>query len=350
MQLPQYLNLLPTYLCNARCQICNIWQQNPESQSRKSEEMTLEFYARLFADPWLAELRHISISGGEPFLYPQLVELVKLIPKHVVVTIATNASVPLLVVRPMLSELAFRAQFHIQISLDGTESVHNQLRGLPTAYQTAMELVTALKQQHIPYYFSMVINTRNYAELDAVYKLAKQNDTFVQFNPIHSGDYYLMPELKELTNWTEEQIAVVEQQLEKIIPDLVTRNKITSEEIEFYQQIPDYLRHGSKKPKDEGRGTKEENSSFFLAQRSSFIRQSFPECYAGRLAIYLDPYGSIFPCPVFWKEFGNIKSGNPLDVWNSAQAEQVRQEIAKFGCGGCWHICQIPLNIRKQRE
>ncbi|MDI6782759.1 MAG: radical SAM protein [bacterium] len=332
MQLPQYLNLLPSYLCNARCQICNIWQKNPETQRRKSDELTIPFYRELFNSPWLKELRHISISGGEPFLYPQLVELIQLIPTSVVVTIATNAAVPMLLIHPFLPQLANRDKLYLQISIDGAEQSHNQLRGIPIAYQTALELIIAAQNYSIPFYFSMVINTVNYAELDAVYSLAKKYDTFVQFNPIHPGDYYQNPELKELTNWTQLQILQVEEQLERIIPDSRLRGNdprggndvipakagITPEEIAFYQQIPNYLRHQ---------------------------KIEVPECYAGRIAIYLDPYGSIFPCPVYWKEMGNIKEQNPLTVWNSAPAERVRQEIAKLGCGGCWHICQIPLNL-----
>ncbi|MCX7919263.1 MAG: radical SAM protein [bacterium] len=316
--LPQYLNLLPSYYCNARCVICNIWQKNPQTLQRKSEELSIEFYNRLFADPWLREIKHITISGGEPFLYPQLVELVKLIPNHIVVAIATNATVPLSIVTPKLYEFVHRDKLYLQISLDGSESVHNQLRGLPNAYQTAMEYIALLKQLSIRFYFSTVINTKNYAELEQIYLLAKQFDTFVQFNPIHPGDYYHHPKLTELSNWSEPQIQCIEEQLNRIVPDLIQREKIYPDEIRFYRQLPNYL-------------------------RSKNI--DYPKCYAGSIAFYLDPYGSIYPCPVFWREMGNIKTDNPIKVWKSGQAEKVRREIARFTCGKCWHICQMPLNL-----
>jgi MoaA/NifB/PqqE/SkfB family radical SAM enzyme len=321
--LPQYLNLLPSYLCNARCQICNIWQKNPETQLRKSEELTIPEYRTLFHDPWLKDLRHVSISGGEPFLYPQLVDLIQLIPKSAVITIATNATVPMTAINPWLPELAKRDNFYLQISLDGSESTHNLLRGIPTAYQTALELIAAVQRFSIPFYFSMVITTLNYSELEQVYLIAKQYNTFVQFNPIHPGDYYSNPELRSLSDWTEPKITTVADQLHRIIPDLIARNKIASEEIEFYKRIPDYLRSG---------------------------KIVVPDCFAGRIAVYLDPYGSIFPCPVYWKEMGNVKTGNPIDVWNSHQAEQVRHEIANLECWSCWHICQMPLNLRLNKS
>jgi MoaA/NifB/PqqE/SkfB family radical SAM enzyme len=317
--LPQYLNLLPSYLCNARCQICNIWQKNPETQERKSEELTIQEYQALFQDPWLRDLLHVSISGGEPFIYPQLVELIQLIPNSVVVTIATNATVPIAAITPGLAELAKRNNLYLQISIDGLESTHNLLRGISTAYQTAIELIAAAQRYSIPFYFSMVITTLNHSELEQVYQLAKQYDSFVQFNPIHPGDYYSNPELRLLSDWTEPKIAIVADQLNRIIPDLQSRNKIAPEEKEFYHRIPEYLRTG---------------------------KVAVPECYAGRIAVYLDPYGSIFPCPVYWKEMGNIKQADPIKVWNSEQANQVRAAIAKLGCGSCWHICQQPLNLR----
>ncbi|MFB3896268.1 MAG: radical SAM protein [bacterium] len=317
--LPQYLNLLPSYLCNARCRICNIWQHNPETQQRKSDEISIPEYRALFQDPWLKELRHVSISGGEPFIYPELVDLIQLIPNSVVVTIATNATVPMSTINPLLPELANRDNLYLQISIDGTESTHNLLRGLPNAYQTAIELIAAAIKYSIPFYFSMVITTLNHTELESVYQLAKQYDSFVQFNPIHPGDYYSNPELKSLSNWTDQKIEIVATQLHQIIPDLQARHRIAPEETEFYTQIPEYLKSG---------------------------RIQVPECYAGRIAVYLDPYGSIFPCPVFWKEMGNIKKKNPIEVWNSNQANHVRATIAKLGCGSCWHICQMPLNLR----
>lgn len=321
--LPQYLNLLPSYLCNARCQICNIWQKNPETQLRKSEELTIPVYRTLFQDPWLQDLRHVSISGGEPFLYQPLLELVHIIPPSVVITIATNATVPMTTIKPLLPVLAKRDNLYLQISLDGSESTHNLLRGIPTAYQTALALIAAAQQYSLPFYFSMVITTLNYSEIENVYLLAKQYNTFVQFNPIHPGDYYSNPELQSLSDWTETKISIVAEQLNRIIPNLIARNKVVSEEIEFYQQIPNYLKTG---------------------------KIAVPECYAGRIAVYLDPYGSIFPCPVYWKEMGNIKNQKPMDVWNAKQANQVRQEIARLNCGSCWHICQVPLNLRLNKS
>ena len=67
VKLPIDAVIAPTYKCNSRCAMCNIWQiQEPD-------ELGLEYFKRL-----PKSLRYINISGGEPFLYRDLVELVKI--------------------------------------------------------------------------------------------------------------------------------------------------------------------------------------------------------------------------------------------------------------------------------
>ncbi|MCP4534768.1 MAG: radical SAM protein, partial [Delftia sp.] len=64
------LTLSLTYRCNSRCATCNVWK-------READELTLDEWERV-----LRSLGHtpywITVSGGEPLLRPDAVEIIRL--------------------------------------------------------------------------------------------------------------------------------------------------------------------------------------------------------------------------------------------------------------------------------
>ena len=82
-----------TYRCNSRCIMCNIWQ------IKNFPEINYEEYLKL-----PSSLRDINISGGEPFLREDLVDIVRVIKRacpKAKITISTNG----LFVRKQLKNL-----------------------------------------------------------------------------------------------------------------------------------------------------------------------------------------------------------------------------------------------------
>ena len=70
--------------CNSRCLLCNIWM-NPSR-----DELELKYFQRLPSN-----LRNIGISGGEPTLRDDLVDLIAVIRnrcKKAKLTFSTNSS------------------------------------------------------------------------------------------------------------------------------------------------------------------------------------------------------------------------------------------------------------------
>ena len=54
-----------TYRCNARCQMCNIWQVKDHDDCKPEDYRVIP-----------TSLRHINVSGGEPFLRADLPEII----------------------------------------------------------------------------------------------------------------------------------------------------------------------------------------------------------------------------------------------------------------------------------
>ena len=71
MNLPIDAVIAVTYRCDSRCNMCNIWKLEP------GPELAPEEYRRL-----PRTLRDVNITGGEPFLRDDIVDLVRVIDEH----------------------------------------------------------------------------------------------------------------------------------------------------------------------------------------------------------------------------------------------------------------------------
>ena len=74
-KLPVFLTINVNDLCNSRCRICNIWKNDPEKKVK--EQLKLWEFERIFKN--YGNLYWVTITGGEPFLRKDLVEVVKTI-------------------------------------------------------------------------------------------------------------------------------------------------------------------------------------------------------------------------------------------------------------------------------
>ena len=70
--LPCFCTYIITWRCNARCQMCDIWQRPV------GDELKLDEVDKIFSQ---VKLDAIRITGGEPFLKSDLAEIVNTIQK-----------------------------------------------------------------------------------------------------------------------------------------------------------------------------------------------------------------------------------------------------------------------------
>ncbi|MBK7919640.1 MAG: radical SAM protein [Chloroflexi bacterium] len=124
--LPLNITLSPSPKCNSRCLTCNIWM-------KRENELTLDEWDKVLASLGTAPY-WFTISGGEPLMYPGVVELAKLAYKHCqpgIINIPTNGilnSGPERV-RAIL-ESCPNSQLIINLSLDGVGEKHDFIRGV----------------------------------------------------------------------------------------------------------------------------------------------------------------------------------------------------------------------------
>lgn len=82
---PTYLNYKITDLCNLKCKFCNIWKtqrENPELIKKELRAEDIEKILTINSD-YFRNLRFIQITGGEPFLKGDLVQIVSIFSKFI---------------------------------------------------------------------------------------------------------------------------------------------------------------------------------------------------------------------------------------------------------------------------
>jgi MoaA/NifB/PqqE/SkfB family radical SAM enzyme len=175
-----WLNFAVTYLCNSRCVMCSIWNKYRENPELAKHELQLSEIETLLESNYLRRLQGISFTGGEPFLRKDIVDLVGLFIERypqALIGIATNGLNPTLIVRKMdeiFSIYKPNQHISISISLDGIGATHDEMRGIPQAYDRVLETVEALQERFsVNIGVDFTITPQNYRELLNVYHLSK---------------------------------------------------------------------------------------------------------------------------------------------------------------------------------
>ncbi|MGE5275511.1 MAG: radical SAM protein, partial [Acidobacteriota bacterium] len=150
-----------TNLCNLRCKMCGQWgdtgiyrsdgfsasaTDGEKERNRIREliglkrQLALPDYQRLLDEiaPWKPI---VSLFGGEPLLYPDILPLIREIKSRgLTCTVITNGGR----LEPYAKELVEAGIDSIAVSIDGPPEVHNRIRGKDDAFERAVAGVRAV--------------------------------------------------------------------------------------------------------------------------------------------------------------------------------------------------------------
>lgn len=105
--------------------------------------LTIDDWKRLVDEASVGGVRMILLRGGEPFLLPWIIELIEFIASKGMFTCIDSNGMHL---AEVADDLVRIGQTHVTISVDGTESVHDAVRGVPGCYQRIAAGLATLKQ------------------------------------------------------------------------------------------------------------------------------------------------------------------------------------------------------------
>lgn len=297
--LPSDAVIAITSRCNARCSMCSIWQ------SEAPDRLTPDHIARL-----PSSLRTVNITGGEPFLHPQLPDFVSAVREHLpkaVTTISTNGLLSDRIAQMTPDLLTRDPHLRIAVSIDGLADIHDRIRGVPGTFDRAIRTVQQLKQIGFAgLRLAMTLSDANSDQLLHVAQLARKLNLQLSLVPTHASTVHF------LTNDTAPaNLNLLLPQLELYINQLL---RSTSPRL--------WLR------------------AHFADRVGKYIDATLPKftCRAGSDFFFLQADGTVYPCNVCSPALGNIIETDFPSIWFSPAAESARKSLAKCS-RQCWMVC-----------
>lgn len=295
-----------TYRCDARCQMCNIWQIKPQ------EYLSVDDYAKV-----PSSLRDVNISGGEAFMRSDIVDIVKAVhdkcngPRMVV---STNGFRTERILEAMDELRKTIPDIGIGVSLDGIGEVHNRIRGIKDAYQKSLATLQGLKdREYKNVRIGFTAMNDNVGEMQKVYDLAESMGFQFTMAVAQNSDIYFS---------TQANNQVQPNDLVDALGYVIRR------ELMSYH------------PKRWMRAYYESGTLMFNREGRRMLK-----CSAAIDFFYLAPEGLVYPCLTVPSPMGDLKGHSFEEVWESEQADKVRREVD--GCEKCWMICTARSALKR---
>lgn len=297
-----------TYACNSRCVMCDIWKMEAKKPLEAKEYLKLP-----------SSLKYLNISGGEPFLRPDIVDVVKNMRKacpKAQLIFSSNGLVPELVVEKMKEIQKFYPKIGIGISMDGIGKMHDKIRGIDGAYNKAIKTIKDLQKIGIKNIrLAFTVSTINVDHLAKTYNLAEKLGVEFTMAFAQSSDFYFGGK-QNFENPDEE---ILKQEFDHVI-----KNEI--KKIKPKRWLRAYFTEG-------------------LYNFATTDKQPLP-AYAGQDFFYLDPFGKIYPSVVHNHIMGDITKNSFDKIWHSKKADTIREKVKKEE-KQVWMICTARTAIRK---
>ena len=235
---PFYISWELTAACNLRCKHCCFAGQDYNSVQDIDKERAISFVKELID----ADVIKVMLTGGEPFLYQNIFDIIHLLKSHnIIVEITTNA---LLLNNEMIQRLACVLNplcDYVQVSLDGAEAeTHELTRGKGT-FDKTVDNIKLLKKNGVNVTVNFVVTSQNIYDMTKLYQLVSELEVgkitysrvFAEYN---SG---LLPDDNELFDETI-KLLKLENERTKIELKLFTIPEIAcSNSFSFFSQNTD---------------------------------------------------------------------------------------------------------------
>lgn len=157
-----------THKCNLRCTHCYQEDYSKDLELLDMENIFYQFLDFLKVNHFIG---HINFTGGEPFLYKHLFEILDLCENnHITFGILTNGT--LLNKELILKLKNYKYLKFVQVSIDGLKTTHDNIRGIGT-FNKAFKTIKVLHHYHIQTMVAFTVHKKNYLELKKLIKYCR---------------------------------------------------------------------------------------------------------------------------------------------------------------------------------
>jgi len=301
---PEALSIEVTRRCIAKCLMCNIWRMPAVPELAACD------WLKLLESPVLSELKELDITGGEPFLRNDIVELLlgigRLKKTHLrslsSVAITTNGFLTDKLLKDVGDVIAPLEQAGVTLvfacGFDAVGEVHDRIRNFKGGWErlnATIEGLKRLREKHPSLVLGIktTVTRYNIDELDRVCRYADEHGLFTIISP------YILTSNRYDNMGKEDELSLSAQDIEKL---------------KTFYNSPRF------------------QWSYYRNELLNFLETGRMEkpCSAGFNYFFIRSTGELFSCPIIDALLGNVKEATLEKLIHSAGAARFRRNILKF--------------------
>ncbi len=323
--LPEAMTLFLTHRCNLRCKMCGQWGEGgvtkKQGQENLRQALSLE-ELKCVVNELSAFKPNITLFGGEPLLFGGCAELISHIKsKAMHCLLITNGSL----LEDHAQGLVGAGLDELNLSLDGAQELHDQIRGMPGLFERiykGLEKLNSCKARLGKYKplinLQCTITKYNYQYLEQLTEVAqkiKANSlTFHNLIFLSRGSLEEQKSFDKLlgSSSVDWEGFIFEPGIDPMLLDRKKKEILSRKydfSLDFYpnfscQELKDYYTNPCYHPPGQN-----------------------CRCVSPWLVAYVFPDGQVRPCLNFSYSFGNIKEGKFAIIWNNNRAIPFRNTL-----------------------
>lgn len=322
-----------TSRCNSNCRHCF----NRSNLNNNTKDLSLKEINNLSRD--LPEIENLLLSGGEPFLRNDLVELINIFRVNnniKTISIPTNGILTGKIVESCIKilEIEGLGGVSINISLDGLAKTHDQIRGVPGNFQKVLSTLKELgklkeKNDRLSILINSVVSRDNYQELFSLFK-------YLENEPAISNHFFeiIRPELKLIARGRPDNSFLSRSFYSRVLSLQYSKFKINLKTENFIKRFLQEVRFLGKL------------ALVYNLQLANFnSNRAWPfACRAGNNILVLNSDGRIRPCELRDKTFSLEENFKDKKLVADSELAGEMKLIKRQKCF-CTHVCFIDASI-----
>lgn len=335
LEKPQIVTIDITDRCQMKCKTCSKWQTPAEV---KDKELNTEQWKAVFDKlrEWLPDGYWICFSGGEPFLRPDLLELVDYA-TSIGFRVSTMSNGFSLINH--VDEIIDSKLESINISLNSIidKGIHDTSRGREESAQKIFDVIWQImhnkkgRNDNLSINLATIMLPDNLDEIVPLVEYATKNKMkHIMFQLIedeNSFHAYAVTAGLDTTNYKipkeyKEKIKGMSEKAIKLIDYLIDMKRAGHSIANSYEQLDAY--------------------KYFFNNPESIVNKI--QCDVGSTNFAVDPYGDVRLC-FNMKPVGSILEKSPEELWTGKEAEACRTAVKK--CKMCCRLinCNFKTNF-----
>jgi MoaA/NifB/PqqE/SkfB family radical SAM enzyme len=315
---PAAVSLAITHRCNSHCVMCNLWKRSREVSNIQKLELSKQEIVDIFSRTLFSDLIELDLTGGEPHLRDDLVDIVleiaairhKFLPKLQSIIVTSNGLLSDRIVanyRRILAALKGHGIDLVSVnSLDGMHETHDTIRGTKGAFMSVSQTIRGLMElrQEYPDFFMGIKTTilpQNIDQLQAILNFAIKQHLFHIISPV----FFSAGRFRNLDK--HDQLYLKAEDYTKIL--------------NFYNR-PEF------------------DAGYYYHQAKRLLERGRKEwtCTAGSDYLFIEFDGRVYPCELMSKAVGDLRMQSIESIWQTLSLKQWRQKINNLE--NCRHCCE----------